>query len=196
MNKKIILSSVFYLVFTIKMTAQLKMDTTLLEWNTNKLLTWNNFEGANKKISVFKAESVTFFKTYFYLKKDSVFFSIKTYFDKKKSWRNSSCLFEDYYGLNHEQQHFNITELFARKIRAIIFAKNLNEKEIESIFNENIKACNDFQDLYDKETNHSLNKTNQVIWDKKVKNLLLSLDKYEEQPIHIKTPFCKVCWAE
>ena len=192
--QKIILISLLSLSISINIYAQVKYsDSTLIEWNVSNKIKWGNFQVKADTTFSFTAESTNFFKCSFYLKTDSVFCRIQTFFNPEKSWRKSTYL-DNSYDLNHEQLHFDITEIFARKIRQQIIMNNLNEEIIQKIFNASAKACNDFQDLYDKETNHSINKINQDYWTKKIVALLLSLDQYKEQSIYIQNPFCKICW--
>lgn len=197
MNKNLLIIVLIYLTLSLSGHAQDKQkDSALIEWKRLKKITWNNFSKKRNTTSVFKAECTTFFVITFHLKQDSVLCNVRTFFDSNKSWRLIGYNLNDIYDLNHEQIHFDITEIFAREIRKRILSKNLNEKEIEIVFNENVRACNVFQNEYDNETNHSINKIKQAVWDKRIKDLLLSLDMFKEQAIYIKQPICKICWAE
>ena len=192
--QKIILITLISLSISINIYAQaIYWDSTLIEWDADNKIKWDDFQAKIDSTSPFQAECTTLFKRFFYLRNDSVFCRIKTFFNPEKSWKKSTNL-DNCYDLNHEQLHFDITEIFARKIRQSIINNNLNEETMQKIYNENAKLCNDFQVLYDKETNHSINKINQYIWSKKINSLLLSLDQYKDQSIYIKNPFCKICW--
>ena len=169
------------------------IDRNFIEWDFNNKITWGNFHAKADSNSDYTAECITFFKCSFYTKNDSVFCRVRTFFNTAKSWRKQTLL-DNSYDINHEQLHFNITEIFARKIRQLIITNSLNEESVQKIYNENVKACNDFQNLYDKETNHSINKIKQANWAKEINTLLLSLNPYKEQSIYIKNPFCKICW--
>src|SRR5690625_3492554 len=79
--------------------------------------------------------------------------------------------------LNHEQIHFNITELYTRKIRKDLqkYLDDNKSHELDSI--AKIYHCleDEFwetQFLYDKETNHSKNTVEQKKWDRKIDRLL------------------------
>lgn len=168
-------------------------DTSLIEWNSEKKISWNNFLGEANAESSFKAECVTFFRRSFYTKNDSVFCRIQTFFNQNESWKKNFFL-DDGYDLNHEQIHFNITEFFARKLRQIISLNDLNEETIQKKYDEIAKDCDDFQKKYDEQTNHSINILKQNEWTKKLTDLLSSLSLFTEQSIYIKHPICRICW--
>ena len=192
--QKILLIGLLSLSISNKIYAQVKYsDSSLIEWNGANKIQWDDFQSKIDSTSQFTAECTTLFKCIFYLKNDSVFCTVKAFFNPEKSWKKLTYL-DNCYDLNHEQLHFDITEIFARKIRQLILTNNSNEEAIQKIYNETAKACNDFQIMYDKETNHSINRINQNNWSNKINFLLLSLDQYKEQSIYIKNPFCKICW--
>ncbi|MCW3094073.1 MAG: hypothetical protein JWP81_5142 [Ferruginibacter sp.] len=171
------------------------IDSNLIQWDSIDKIKWENFLSKNDS-SLSAAESNTFIQPKFYLRADSVFCRIISFFNPNKSWKKEQILNANY-GLNHEQIHFDITEIFARRIRKQIInskTSEQNEYTIQKIYQENVIACNYFQDLYDSETEHSLNRLNQDKWNKKVKESILSLSEYKEQSIHIKFPICKICW--
>ncbi|MEO6406797.1 MAG: hypothetical protein ABIY51_11605 [Ferruginibacter sp.] len=173
--------------------AQVNAKDTLVKWDANHRITWNDFivKDTNDR---FAAETNTFFKANFYLKNDSVFCQVITYLNADRSWRKPSLKTDGQYAINHEQKHFDITEIFARRIRKELMVVSANEQQVEKIYYNNAKACREFQELYDTETRHSLNKQSQERWDKKIRRMLLLLGNYKEQAIYIKNPWCKICW--
>jgi len=84
--------------------------------------------------------------------------------------------------LKHEQLHFDICELYGRKLyREIMKLKSknqLNSRNLDRLHKRLEKEYHHFQDLYDKETDHSLNADAQRKWNKKVDKELRALDKY------------------
>lgn len=84
--------------------------------------------------------------------------------------------------LKHEQLHFDICELFGRKLyREILKLKSknhLNSRSLDRLHKRLEKEYHHYQDLYDKETDHSLNAEAQKKWNSKVDKELRSLDKY------------------
>ena len=81
----------------------------------------------------------------------------------------------------HEQGHFNIAELFARKLRKAFAEYNFNAhtvgKDIDKLFILNKQERNEMDALYDKETNRSQNGQQQVLWNKKIKS---ELDNFKQ----------------
>ncbi len=70
--------------------------------------------------------------------------------------------------LRHEQIHFDITELFTRKFRQQISELRASPKiknQLNSLYEAISKASSKMQNLYDEETNHSINKVQQKKWD-------------------------------
>lgn len=83
--------------------------------------------------------------------------------------------------LKHEQGHFDIAELFARKFKIALDTANLNNntinKAIEDILAKILAEKKAFDMLYDKETDFSNNVTNQTRWSK---NILLQIEKLKD----------------
>lgn len=97
-----------------------------------------------------------------------------------KSWWNP-----DYYQrdvLQHEQLHFDICELFGRKLYKEILKLRkqgrLNQKNIERLQSRLEEEYDEYQDLYDFETDHSVNTKMQVYWNKKIKHELEELSAF------------------
>lgn len=92
--------------------------------------------------------------------------------------------------LAHEQLHYNISELHARKLRKLIsgYANALgsNIRRDLRIINKRVQESHyKMQALYDKETEHSKNQEMQLIWNKKIDSLLTVYEPFkQQQPIH------------
>lgn len=85
-------------------------------------------------------------------------------------------------GLNHEQKHFDLNEIYARKIRRM-FILNCTLKNINNIsdsIDTYLDECERQQDIYDKETAHSVITEMQKKWDVKIQKMLVELDNYKE----------------
>ena len=101
------------------------------------------------------------------------------FFIKSKSWaksKNNDIL------LIHEQGHFDIAELFARKLRKAFAEYKFNYKtvgkDIDNLFLLNKQERAKMDALYDKETKHSQDKQQQILWNKRIKTELNKLKKY------------------
>ncbi len=80
--------------------------------------------------------------------------------------------------LRHEQSHFDITEMHARKLRKRIheFSFTANSKEeVKKLYEVTEQERRRTQELFDRETDHSRNKDQEVLWQKRIKD---SLEKY------------------
>lgn len=139
-------------------------------WSHNQLLQWNDFQGPANDTSLFDAESYAEVRyTYKYNSPENYNFEVYAVFNKNASWCRKQFRQKDL--LKHEQLHFDIAELFSRKLRDAFkqypFTENFN-KEVQQVFNPIKVEYHSVQALYDEETNHSLNKENQVKWDREI----------------------------
>ena len=161
-------------------------------WSSNRKLTWNDFKGKNKGIfDSRKAETATVIetvKTYYDLEGIPVY-EIACYFIPIKSWSNTS----EEFALCHEQLHFDIGELYTRKIRKSYDSLNAKKikkfKTYENIFYDLDNKCKNYNNLYDsqvyniKEDNSvDFNKQQQQVWIEKVAEELEKLKQYEYKP--------------
>ena len=185
MKNQILKNIFFFIGFITLMSFSFVKDDFIL-WQENKKLKIQDFKAENKDtikinrqqflgaISAIRIEYSSFQRN-----KNSVpDFSIKTYFDPNESW----MLLKNDYVLQHEQIHFDLTELYARKMRKSV--ESLRQKNITniSIYRKKIqhwnvmkeKASNQFdadnQDYYIKIGQKILFQKNpkQEAWKKKV----------------------------
>lgn len=162
-------------------------DNSTITWETSKKLTWNDFEGKTDSINFGKAktsyriritpENVTVDENDNIQGYENM--TVQAEFDKKHSWSLAKF---DTVVLAHEQLHFDIAELFARKIRKQ-FYKNIIAKEktyerfwadYKKLWNE----CSKFQRKFDNETNHGRNKEQNRFWEKLVVGELMKLKSF------------------
>lgn len=113
-------------------------------------------------------------------------FYVEALFVKSKSYITKSSE----YVLRHEQLHFDICELNARKLRKKLSetdfkkVKKLTE-EIQKQFNNSISQIHKEQEKYDKETEHGLNSAKQAIWNESIQKQIKELDDYKSSAIDI-----------
>lgn len=85
--------------------------------------------------------------------------------------------------LAHEQLHFDLSELYARKMRKAFSEADLNGQNVivlgEFIHQKYSKELMGRQELYDEETNHSKDIDAQKKWNKMVKQELDELNNYQ-----------------
>jgi hypothetical protein len=171
----IIVSTLFFVNSNISFGQNIE---DLIIWSENKKLTWADFKGVNKDTLFKGAKSATGIMISPYSSDNKNYkYRVFAYFEMDKSFTDND--FE--YILKHEQLHFDITELFARKIRKkyeFLEGKNLSVNYIH-IYNEFFEKCNKYQDLYDLETAHGTIYKMQKKWEKKVVSELNSLKLYK-----------------
>ena len=88
--------------------------------------------------------------------------------------------------LNHEQKHFDITEIYTRKARnniQKIIDNNLGSDFLSKILYKIDSELLSYQLLYDLETNNGLDIKKQEYWNKKIENELKQLEKYRNKSI-------------
>lgn len=160
-----------------------KADTKIY-WSTEKLLTWDDFQGKAQANSTNAAISSTgiIYSPAPKQETGKLEIDIICYFDKKKSWVKINS--KDETGLKHEQGHFNISEIYARKFRKTVIGCKLKTKtwndKLQKLYSQNHIELNKYQDLYDKETDHYRNQQKQIEWNEKIAKELKELDDYIE----------------
>lgn len=151
------------------------------------LLTWEDFKGKPDPNSPYKALTESQVMIDIKTKGDEAFLTIRNFFDKRLSWtkdRNNMHL------LGHEQTHFNIAELWARKFRQRLKGKSFSiktfQKELNTLHSEIHKETKAMQTEYDMETEHSVNEANQAKWNKKITSELQKLSTFAEVEVSCK----------
>ena len=114
-------------------------------------------------------------------KGDVVEVIVQSYFEKNSSWIRTTA--NQAYTLKHEQGHFDIAEIFARKIRKKLQAKKLSktkgEAQIKKIWSKLYSEYFAMQKKYDKATSHSIKEKNQQKWILKIAKELKELEAYK-----------------
>lgn len=142
-----------------------------IDWRENRPLTWADFKGKPDRNS--GAAAVTYWNTVYTYKvefRDCVYditFNIRNVFDAQSSWVLWKSINNEYL-LGHEQLHFDINELFTRKLaielKTMVYTSNF-KNEIDSIYNANRAECTTMEAQYDTETKHSNNSNMQYRWE-------------------------------
>ena len=170
------IKALFIFCFVFVLNEPFQNEEAIL-WDKSRKLTWEDFKGApeNTRAAAVTASGLTYeFST---TKKNNqvvdIDFTVSSHFYPSKSWyRPEVC---DTVILGHEQLHFDITEVYARKFIKLLKAKKFSnnvKNEVKQIYNTINSELNDFQNLYDSETNFSRNREAQLAWELKVKKLL------------------------
>ena len=141
-------------------------------WRSDRSLKWADFKGRYG----FTNHAAEIFWGISYIKDDNAQWNIFAHFNKRKSWYQ----IDSDHVLRHEQYHFNLAEVYARKIRKEIIFKNisLGSSAFFKMFNDHIQECRDMQSRYDDETKHSINQPQQTSWEQLIDKQLDVLKDY------------------
>ncbi|MCW3106604.1 MAG: secreted protein [Segetibacter sp.] len=136
-------------------------------WNERQPLQWTDFAGEVNDSSSFDAESFAEVSYNYEFNGPKDFnFEVFASFNKNTSWCRKEYQTQSL--LKHEQLHFDIAELYAKKLKEAFdnyqYSKNFSN-EIHRIFNQKKLEYHLMQHKYDDETNHSLNKERQKDWE-------------------------------
>lgn len=145
-------------------------DSEKMPWSETRKLTWEDFQGRPDRSASYVASTnsgITF--SYSVSGKNGegeLNWTVQSHFYPKLSWYKKEKVSD--YILKHEQTHFDITELHARKLRKKLegtrFSKKIKQ-EIESIYIENENERREMQQKFDSETTHSINREKELIWE-------------------------------
>jgi hypothetical protein len=150
-------------------------------WDENRTLHYSDFK-MKPPASAFSALSSTSIEAGWDRSGNEVTsFYVKAAFNQAQSWMRTKTELI----LAHEQLHFNITEYFARLLYSDLNQKmqseSLTAQQANSAFQQFNKLCNDWQDNYDKETEHGVNSAKQLIWISRLDSLLNLTKPYPRQ---------------
>ena len=145
-------------------------DEAAIRWEPGLRLTWSDFRGhppSSKRIAATTASGLS----YSYTARGGpdgyeLDFSVDTFFYPDKSWYHPELC--DARVLSHEQLHFDISELFARRLRTRLRQGSFTGRvkaEVRGIFAEVNRELSEFQDRYDRETDFSRNPEAQLAWN-------------------------------
>ncbi len=155
-------------------------DEDLLKWNAGKKLTWADYKASPDPESDAAASTTTYLVIDYNISSNSFSFKIRSFFSKTRSWG----LHKTAYILSHEQGHFDLAEVFARKLNKKMseykFNKKTYQKDLNKIYDEVTKEKSDTQNQYDKETRHSIDKDKQADWLKKISEMLEEYKDYAD----------------
>jgi len=137
-------------------------------WDEQRKLDWNDFK-APRKPSGKIAAAISTCGFGFEAKEENhqlVLLEVFVKFYPEKSWKNPEHQTEAV--LAHEQLHFDITELMGRRFYQEILnmrqKRKLNQRNIKKVYERIEKEHGEMQNLYDKQTRHSLNIKLQSWW--------------------------------
>jgi len=160
-------------------------ENSKIFWNETSRLTWEDFQGTPLEKTLFHANTNTGLSYSWGLKGTSqrmeLDYKVETFFYPTQSWVQPTSKNE--YLLKHEQLHFDISELHARKLRKILANVDVSKLNKDSrdylnrIYEKIDKERSEMQNTFDKDSNHSLNIQNELRWQAYIED---ELTKFEE----------------
>ncbi len=161
-------------------------NTNVVHWCENDQLTWTDFKG---KPGGHAHHALTAYEIGFNvsMKGNDIQFEVTCDFPKYKSWVKPGKANPKL--LKHEQLHFDIAEIHARKLRKELQATHITlqnlERKADELYQSNWDKLNSMQNAYDRETDHSIIVVKQKEWEERVAVLLKELEDYKDET------FCK-----
>lgn len=150
----------------------------LVDWSASKKLTWSDYKAGPNPNSDAAASTTTYLGIEYNISQDGMGFKIQCRFSRTRSWGRH----KSEYILQHEQGHFDIAEIFARKLNKEMleykFNKKTYAKDLDKIYNDLMKEKEETQNKYDRESNHSIIKEKQMEWLKKINEMLEEYKAY------------------
>src|SRR5687767_2000030 len=103
------------LLFIVMLTSSFVVDNNedeLLRWSSTRKLAWSDYKGRPDPASDAAASTTTYLGIDYHFSNNGFTYKIDSRFSKTRSWG----LHKTEYILSHEQGHFDIAEVYARKL--------------------------------------------------------------------------------
>ncbi|MDC8103668.1 DUF922 domain-containing protein [Chryseobacterium sp. PTM-20240506] len=156
-------------------------------WKEDQKLTWDDFKSpvsrkSNKDVVAYTHCGWEYSVVTSSNPASPVKIEVLTIFNKDKSWKDVKRIND--YVLLHEQKHFDIAELYARKLRKEVM-ENIKtagdyQKKFKAIYDRVLHEYRDFQIAYDKETQNGMNKEKQAEYNTSITEQLDQLNSYKK----------------
>ncbi len=139
-----------------------------LTWREGLALRWDDFHGPAQPWTEVDAVSSCGIRCDPELRRDGTLrFTVAAYFSRPDSWVDGGDATADL--LRHEQRHFDLAELYARKLRrelqATEFRRGRLNEQIKGTYDRVFAAYRQAQATYDRETAHSTDPAAQARWE-------------------------------
>lgn len=153
-----------------------------IPWVGDRRLSWEDFYSEPHTGTDAVASTSTTLGVSYQIVDTTLSYHITCNFSKVKSWG----LLKTNYILAHEQGHFDITEVFARKLHKALQEYHFNpdtyKEDISAIYQSIVKEKEDMQEAYDGESDHSRQRKVQYEWLQKISDLMQETEPYAAYP--------------
>ena len=147
-----------------------------IRWEDSRRLAFADFKGDVPAVTPWAATTSSEINFY-YESVNNKLTKVVVYasFNQEKSWMKKRLPEV----LSHEQLHFDITEVFARKFYHEVLKKNTaDKKELNNLFQKVNNECQQTQHDYDDATDHGVVEDAQAKWSEKVAAMLKDEEPY------------------
>ena len=158
-------------------------DTTRFQpWSEGRPLQWNDYRIDDQRTLTkhgFAVQAITSYQ-YFYVPRElhpDSCLNVLTTFRKRSSWVRDTI---DMRLLEHERIHFDIAELYARKIRKGFQQRDSHRtlSDVYALIDSLLTEGDQYQRQYDQETFYGRSNTQQGHWKQQVDAELKRLDEF------------------
>jgi hypothetical protein len=161
-----------------------------LEWSHDRRLVYDDFKGAISANESKQTKATTYSIIDLDVKQvgQEIQASVRTLFKYDNSWMRSDS--KNAYTLKHEQGHFDISEIYARKLRKKLAGIKVKRKggneQIVGIAKKMIKKHLKAQAKYDQATGFAIKEKNQAEYIIKIEKELKELEGYKDSKVVMK----------
>ena len=176
------LLSILFLSFTNDEKIPTQEGENRLDWSEYIPLDWSDFQAIPPGMSRRNIAAITssVIQYRYYCEDGKINYNVKSVFLKDESWVRETARTDDY--LRHEQLHFDITEVYARKLKRFLGQRKYycdDVKEFEQQITKMLSDWREMQARYDKETHYSLNYQSQQHWIDYINDLLTKYENHK-----------------
>jgi len=171
MSRWIIFFALLFPVFA-QAQADSKEDVTdVIDWSAERKLNWDDFKGkvpANVREAAL-SQCGFGYATNNVTRREALNVTVQARFYRKQSWSHPDK--RSIRLLQHEQRHFDLCELYARKLRQRVANEHWTGADINKLdkaYDKLMEELNEMQITYDDETIHGLNTEKQNEWNDKI----------------------------
>lgn len=180
MKVKFIRNTLLALVLALPLVAMRDTGEKEIRWHSKLRLSWADFKGRPDRLSGMDALTESGISFSWWCNGRQFHSEIYALFVPEGSWVKDPTP----HLLQHEQAHFDITEIHARKMRKYFGSLKdpcaMGKFAIDRASKEIVNTSYAMQERYDEETSHSRNKRKQAEWLAYIQQELAALEEWAE----------------
>lgn len=147
-------------------------DDRYIDWTATRKLKWSDFKARPQLYSGNAALTSSSIDMKYGYNHRKLTWTIRCHFDRNLSWARV----KNHYILAHEQGHFDIAELYARKLNKALKQYHFNARtagsDVNHIYRNVMRQHHEMQQRYDRETDFSRNERRQRSWSGNIQQWL------------------------